>query len=327
MTSSSFVVKKEKLDPSELDKILLDFCKAHPEGVSGPLLKSSHPDLDLKQCTIRLQKLVSEGKLAIFKKGATNLFKYKELSAAQKNVKFENEIEKAIYDVIADSGKIGIWIKDLRESIGVAQQQCITALKSLKAKELVKEVFPGTGHKRMWMLYDIEPDQQYIADKGGPWVNESTGEFEPDVGEKLMNLTLAYLKKQFNRPSDNSGLFAERKRHYLTPAEIHKFLEEKKIIDAKTTVEHVETVCDNLVFERSVVKKVSSNGPVYRFAKAMMESSGFSSVPCGFCPLTEECRVDAVVSPQSCEYYSKWKETAETADMLVEPLKSVRPLV
>ena len=37
-------------------------------------------------------------------------------------------------------------------------------------------------------------------------------------------------------------------------------------------------------------------------------TTAFTSVPCGVCPVFNECREGGVVSPQTCAYFDKWVE-------------------
>ena len=37
-------------------------------------------------------------------------------------------------------------------------------------------------------------------------------------------------------------------------------------------------------------------------------STAFTSIPCGMCPVFNECKEGGAVSPQTCVYFEKWLE-------------------
>ncbi|XP_059063823.1 uncharacterized protein LOC131031208 [Cryptomeria japonica] len=76
-------------------------------------------------------------------------------------------------------------------------------------------------------------------------------------------------------------------------------------------------ILDMLVLDGSV-EKVRSTGtgdfisiPVNEFCfrvsqTRIQESSAFTDIPCGVCPVLHECTDDGLISPKTCIYYKKW---------------------
>lgn len=41
---------------------------------------------------------------------------------------------------------------------------------------------------------------------------------------------------------------------------------------------------------------------------ALPTSTAFTSLPCGVCPVIDQCQEGGQISPQTCVYYQKWLE-------------------
>lgn len=41
---------------------------------------------------------------------------------------------------------------------------------------------------------------------------------------------------------------------------------------------------------------------------AVPTSTAYTTIPCGVCPVMDQCRPGAQISPATCVYYQKWLE-------------------
>jgi DNA-directed RNA polymerase III subunit RPC6 len=52
-----------------------------------------------------------------------------------------------------------------------------------------------------------------------------------------------------------------------------------------------------------------AQGECYRpSVLALPTSTAFTSIPCGVCPVIDQCQEGGQISPQTCVYYQKWLE-------------------
>lgn len=72
----------------------------------------------------------------------------------------------------------------------------------------------------------------------------------------------------------------------------------------------VKAVIDTLVFDGTVDEVEEENKPImYRPALLVKpDHSPFTSMPCGVCPVFNECKPGGRVSPETCIYFDKWLE-------------------
>lgn len=72
----------------------------------------------------------------------------------------------------------------------------------------------------------------------------------------------------------------------------------------------VKAVIDTLVFDGTVDEVEEENKSItYRPALLVKpDHSPFTSMPCGVCPVFNECKPGGSVSPETCIYFDKWLE-------------------
>lgn len=70
----------------------------------------------------------------------------------------------------------------------------------------------------------------------------------------------------------------------------------------------IMAVIDTLVYDGTVDEVEDGDGVIsYRPALLVKpDNSPFTSMPCGVCPVFNECKPGGVVSPETCVYFDKW---------------------
>lgn len=87
------------------------------------------------------------------------------------------------------------------------------------------------------------------------------------------------------------------------------------------SLEDIETILNTLVYDGKVEKSISAKGisssssseqvTMYRAVNPVLEAEKGSSlirIPCGVCPIIDNCHIDGLVSPQNCAYMKEWLE-------------------
>lgn len=97
----------------------------------------------------------------------------------------------------------------------------------------------------------------------------------------------------------------------------------KGISKIELSLEDIETILNTLVYDGKVEKSIAARGGIsassssseqvtlYRAVNPILESEKGSSlvrIPCGVCPIIDNCHVDGLVSPQNCAYIKEWLE-------------------
>ncbi|KAH7568085.1 hypothetical protein JRO89_XS07G0231600 [Xanthoceras sorbifolium] len=172
--------------------------------------------------------------------------------------------ERILFNLIKSKQDMGIWAGDMKREINLPNNIFTKSLKSLQAKNLIKEVvnIQNKGRKH-FMAAEFEPSRKYLAGRDA-------------------------LKR--------SGVFRED----LTKQQIEEILR-ALVLDADI----VELKSNGLgVFANVPVGKVCYKSKGGSVGEPRIEA--FASILCGVCPHIGLCTPDGIISPKTCEYYTKW---------------------
>jgi DNA-directed RNA polymerase III subunit RPC6 len=77
--------------------------------------------------------------------------------------------------------------------------------------------------------------------------------------------------------------------------------------------EEIDLVLQTLVFDgkleevkHSVAALTGHGGKVYKVSSPIHPPNYYSNVPCGVCPVFDQCRDGGIISPQTCVYMTQW---------------------
>ena len=95
----------------------------------------------------------------------------------------------------------------------------------------------------------------------------------------------------------------------MTPEELTKMVKNSGIFSANVETRHVEQVVQKLKYEGKVetVKIGGIEGlrrTKYNYSK--IQTYGFADLPCGVCPVFNQCSSDGPITPLNCVYYENW---------------------
>ncbi|VDM57322.1 unnamed protein product [Angiostrongylus costaricensis] len=210
------------------------------------------------------------------------------------------EEEQAIFTLIEDSKRKGIWIRELREGSGLSQIQLRKVLKSLEQKRLIKNVKAVGTTKKCYMLYDLEPDTSLT---GGTFYSDQ--QLDSELIYTLVNICTGYVngKRKLAVDTHPDDLQMQKELSAVRPQEVADFISEKRVLNVAITLEDVERVLDVAVLDGALERR--PDGRV-RATWSTIRSSPLVTVPCSTCPVVDDCGSGRVISPQTCRYMADW---------------------
>ena len=293
---------------------ILEQCKLHPEGIPDNDLAAKISHIPVTDRAVAINRLLSQRKLQIFKDGESLVYKEVKQDEAVKFKGLSSE-DLLVYQIIQQSGNTGIWTKELKQKSNLPQTQIGKIFKSLEARKLIKAVkHVAQQNRKVYMLYELEPSREIT---GGAWYTEHEydAEFIHVLREQCVKFILARGKvtledvcdfvKQTKLSHVDLGqeevLQIVNTLVYDGKVDAHEELELDKERDPDDPAgEHGGDDDDDLDYMENVIV-------VYRPASLPIpESSAFTAVPCGVCPVFQECAPGGLVSPETCQYMQDW---------------------
>lgn len=200
-----------------------------------------------------------------------------------------------VYQVITQAGNIGIWTRDMKQRTNLPQAKITKILKLLEERGLVKAIKSiQNASRKVYMLSSLEPAKEIT---GGPWYGNDQ---QPDKAfiETIRSVASNYVTR--HGP--------------VSVLEVAAFIEQSGVSSQPLQEEDVasilKTLCYDLVLEKFFESDPNDKSNIiekYRKCTIPMPSgTSFNSIPCGVCPVFEDCHEGGLISPEKCEYYSKW---------------------
>nr|CDJ80272.1 RNA polymerase Rpc34 domain containing protein [Haemonchus contortus] len=211
-----------------------------------------------------------------------------------------SEEEQAIYTLIEDSKRKGIWIRELRDGSGLSQIQLRKVLKSLEQKKLIKNIKAVGTTKKCYMLYDLEPDTSLT---GGTFYSDQ--QLDAELIHTLVNVCIGYIHSRRKQAIDNhpDDFSMQKELSCVRPQEIADFILEKRVLNVTITVDDVERILEVAILDGAIERR--PDGKV-RATSSTTLPSPLVTVPCSTCPVVDDCSSGHVISPQTCRYMAEW---------------------
>lgn len=275
---------------------ILDLFTTFTDGLTDKIMEENLKDVDLNVRAQAINALLQKRQLQVFKQGDFIVYKQqtKEESVRFKGLSSEDML---IYQAIKNAGNMGIWTKDMKRETNLQQPQVNKALKNLEARGLIKGVKCVSNQaKKVYMLAELTPSKEIT---GGAWY---TGQnFDTEFTNIVKQQCLQFVLQQ--------GV--------ATIESVADFVRKSGMSKVELKVEELKQILDMLVLDGDVEEVISTgtgdfaaipiNKLCYRGSQArIQESSAFTNIPCGVCPVLRECTDDGLISPKTCIYYKKW---------------------
>jgi len=265
-----------------VEKAILKLCRQHPSGLTHELIKTEMEGISVETIAESINKLTDVGALAIFKHPTLGFF-YK-LGNPQEVTKLKGlpPEDRLIYQLISSSSNKGIWVRDLRIKSNLQQVQINKALKTLEAKKLIKSVKSvASKNRKVYMLYDIEP---HVEVTGDIWYSDS--EIDSEFIEVLNRLCFQFITY----------------KGYASVEEVTAAVRKSGMSKVELRVENIQSILDTLIYDGKIETIDDPSGPaflgvkipiLYKPTKHEILPNGFTSTPCGVCPVS--CNVNITI--------------------------------
>lgn len=206
-----------------------------------------------------------------------------------------NAEDGRVYNLIRSKGDMGILKRTIVTELKMMAPKVNNCIKSLQGMHMIKEI-PDMQSKAMkrYLATEFEPSKNVT---GGVWYDN--GKLDTHLIDTLKKLSLKAL-------SDYPKI--------ATVDVIRSYL--KNVVNGDLSVDQVVEILDNLILEKLVVK-VKSNGlgefasipmgvDCYKLKQRGEKIGAMTSIPCGVCPRINHCHPNGIISPTTCEYFTKW---------------------
>lgn len=218
------------------------------------------------------------------------------------------EHERLLYDVIRSKQDMGMWSRDMKRETNLPDNMVNKSLKSLQAKNLIKEVvnIQNKG-KKHFMASEFEPSKEI---SGGAWYAGGSldTEFITLVREQCVKHVFRLKLATLEGVSDlirRSGVFAVDLSNQQVEEIMKALVLDNEITELKSngsgefaSIPTGKTCYKCVSKETSGGEKGGSGGEP--------KIGALASIPCGVCPRINLCTPDGIISPTTCVYYTKW---------------------
>mmetsp|Transcript_64725 Transcript_64725/g.146019 ORF Transcript_64725/g.146019 Transcript_64725/m.146019 type:complete len:329 (-) Transcript_64725:27-1013(-) len=211
-----------------------------------------------------------------------------------------------VYHEIERAGSNGISSGEIKKKTNIQQNTVTKATKELDRRSLIKRVKSiHQKTQKIWMLYDLMPS---TAITGGPWYTDN--EFDHEFVTEICKIAESQVKEEWEVNGRPTSL-----------QEVDRRIAGSGVSQEALSNAHIRQILNRLVFDGKVEELAAppmlphssdrppDAGPWFKScALAVTHYDRFTSLPCGVCPVFDQCAPGGVVSPESCVYLNQWWE-------------------
>lgn len=275
----------------KVEEMVLAVCRKHPEGVQDTVLESELPNVSVNDRALAINSLLQTLKLQILVNPADPSSHIYKASATGDTARFKGLTaeDMLVYQCIQGAANMGIWTRDMKTRTNLQQPKINKILKTLEERLLVKSVKSvQNASRKVYMLYELEPGKELT---GGPWYGADA--FDSEFISVLQNATLSYITSKGD----------------ATLGDIVRFIKETGISKQALQEDDVLRIINTLENDVKIEERWDEDDGITHYRLPLMripETTAFTSIPCGVCPVFNECVEGGKVSPSTCAYYQEW---------------------
>ena len=224
----------------------------------------------------------------------------------EKNV-IEKTPEEAVFEVISESGKNGIWVRDIRIKTKLSQIILNKVLKVLEGKKSIRAL-KSISNRKLYVLFNLEPDETIT---GGACFE--SGFIREDIVKNLKSTCFQYVydryQESYNQMITNLHSVDNESTHldkiYVTAQDVFNELAQRNIF-TEIKLGDIEHILNILSYECKLNKmSVGVNKLAYRYNPYNRDKTDMFYSPCMLCHLYKDCKPESVhISPENCKYLS-----------------------
>lgn len=216
------------------------------------------------------------------------------------------EVEMEIFKLVKNAGSSGAKQTWMKERLQVNTKIVSQSLRMLQRYELIVE--EKIGKVKYFRTPDVSLDE---AITGGFWQKDDDLTFDEeaiDAGRRLVGMCLASRIEEKKRSDEKGILFGESVGCYVR--DVAEFINNKKVMIECPKEKDVKLILECMRYDDLVgcVQDARGEEVYYLNRNLYPENMGFSSTPCGGCPVRGVCREDGNINPNDCEYFAEWLE-------------------
>ncbi|RKP39952.1 RNA polymerase III subunit Rpc34 [Dimargaris cristalligena] len=262
------------------------------------------PNLSIEELSEAINTLSQKSLLLILRQGNGYLYKAKSDSEAERLAGMDND-ERLIYQHIEAGDNEGVWLKRLRTKVGLPNVVVTRCIKKLEQKMLIKPVSSVKNPTmKIYMLYHLTPSEELT---GGAWYTDQ--ELDVDFINTLASQCYKYILSRSFPSAKPGAVYGPTYTFYPTAAQVRRFIIEMAISTVDLSVNDVQTLLNILVYDGKIEKRLAAAESMGMDMDSDGDDDGRSAlvdVPCGNCPVFNQCCIDGVVSPVGCVYFKNW---------------------
>jgi DNA-directed RNA polymerase III subunit RPC6 len=305
MASTSTEATQEEIDMCGTQ--LLQLVRDKSEGITNDDIKEHLGHFSVEVRLKSVNNLVATNMIDILQKGKnTLLYRFKDpAKTTSSTIEMEND-ERIIYNIIEAGGNTGIWIKDIRTKSNLVQTQLNKILKNLENRKLIKAVKSvNASKKKVYMLFDVDPATSVT---GGAWYHQS--DFEAEFVDILNQQCLKFLQqKRIEAKKCREGPHMIQIKSLCRVSEVHEYITKLGISNVALAEDDLETILKTIVYDGKAVSVPQIDGTnLYKSVDSLLPPKGLVQIPCGICPLIQNCSDVGSITPKTCAYMSEWLE-------------------
>lgn len=164
-------------------------CTEIEGGVTEKVLQKTMTDVPPEKRAEALNKLLADGVVELFKKGAQLLYRLKD----HERNKGSDAEERIVYAIIEEAGNKGIWYRDIRSRSNLNEKKLKKVIQTMEGKKIIKSIKAvNASRRKIYMLYSLEPDRSVT---GGSWYSNDQ-DFEVEFVDILNQQCYQFLKSK-----------------------------------------------------------------------------------------------------------------------------------
>lgn len=203
--------------------------------------------------------------------------------------------QREVYRAVFAAGGSGTTVHDLRGVTGLASDACRNQARALVRMRVLKEVQDVRNSRRkLYMAIEFGPADEV---SGGTWYHD--GRVDADAVAAARRRCLAQVARLGAATVDmiHAGITREEPGAGYAKGRIVEILR-TMVLDR--SVEEVKSTGEG---EFSSIRRGLA---CYRETGKKQEGGMMEGIPCGVCPMIDECSPEGVISPTTCVYYQRW---------------------
>lgn len=284
------------LTPERIETLVLDVCEPAPNGLTDKqVVEKLGVSISPQARALAYNRLLKRGRLVLahreIKGKKAVLYMWQSAKRASRLRDLDSS-ERMVLSIVERSQETGVSKNDVKYKTNIQLQELKLILDRLVRRNLIKEISSVQGSKRkIYISADVEAS---TAHTGGPWYNAAQ-EFDQEFIGILYSYVLAFVGEM----------------EYVTPEQVTSYVAETKISKEDLLVADIRNLMSTMLYDGQIElcagpAEADASTEHYRRVRVTPAVNHLASLPCGPCPVFNECTPGGVISPTTCVYMDGW---------------------